>query len=362
MNRGTLHIAFWTVYMVQDILLALTWYGPAMGHISNGHLLWMAFRGAAGILLPKMLLTYYLLEVTVPQVMSGKGVVSPWKMIGSVFAVSAISVFLYRAVSYYYTFPYVYKNRVTQKYLLDIPTVLVAIMDIGFIAGLAVAIKFVRIQLQARLREKTLLKEKLETELKFLRNQINPHFLLNTLNNIYALARKGSEETAEVVLRLSELLQFMLYQSGGKFITLRDEIKVLEGYLELEMIRYNERLSVSLNKETDNDSYLISPLLLLPFVENAFKHGVSETRFESIINIDMNVRGGVLRFMIENSYDGCIDGSRDVGAGNRSLNIGLNNVRRQLELSYRDYTLDVRADNQLFTVNLMLNLESHVEI
>jgi len=339
--------------MLQDMLLALTWYGPAMKHMSNGHLLWMAFQGAMGILPAKLLITYYVLEVSVRQILSGK--VGLLRVVVGILVVMAVSVLMYRAVSFYYTFPYVYENRTTQKHLLDIPTVLVAVIDIGFIAGLAITLKFVRIQLRAREREKSLIKEKLETELKFLRNQVNPHFLLNTLNNIYALARKGSEETAEVVLRLSELLQFMLYESSGKFITLRDEIKVFESYLELEMIRYNDRLSVSLNKETDNDSYLITPFLLLPFVENAFKHGVSETRFESFINIDITVQSGVLHFMIENSFSGKKEETS-------KINIGLSNVRRQLELSYRDYTLDVRAEDQLFHVNLLLNLESHVEI
>lgn len=339
--------------MLQDMLLALTWYGPAMKHMSNGLLLWMAFQGAVGILPAKLLISYYLLEVSIPQVLSGK--VSMGRIVAGVLVVFSLSVLMYRAVSFYYTFPYVYHNRTTQPNLLDIPTVLVSFIDIGFIAGLAVALKFVRIQLDAREREKSLIKEKLETELKFLRNQINPHFLLNTLNNIYALARKGADETAEVVLRLSELLQFMLYESSGNFITLRDEIKVFEGYLELEMIRYSERLSVSLHKETDNDSYLITPFLLLPFVENAFKHGVSETRHESFVNIDITVKEGVLHFMIENNYPGKKDETH-------TMNIGLRNVRRQLELSYRDYDLNVRAEDQLFTVKLTLNLKSHVEI
>ena len=199
MKRPLLHITFWTVYMLQDMLLALTWYGPAMKHMSNGHLLWMAFQGAVGILPAKLLISYYLLEVSIPQVLSGK--VSMGRIAAGVLVVFSLSVLMYRAVSFYYTFPYVYHNRTTQPNLLDIPTVLVSFIDIGFIAGLAVALKFVRIQLDAREREKSLIKEKLETELKFLRNQINPHFLLNTLNNIYALARKGADETAEVVLR-----------------------------------------------------------------------------------------------------------------------------------------------------------------
>lgn len=117
---------------------------------------------------------------------------------------------------------------------------------------------------------------------------------MNTLNNIYALARKKSEDTAEVVMKLSELLRFILYESNGRLIALTDEIKVLEDYLELEMIRYNDRLSVSFTKEMDTGSYQITPLLLLPLVENAFKHGISETRFESFIHIDVKAKEGIL--------------------------------------------------------------------
>jgi len=352
-KRWFLHISFWLLYFLQDMLLAMTWWGPAMGKISNGHLRWIAFQAAFGILIPKMLLAYYLLQISVKRILAGR--LPLYRIAAEALLAYALAIILYRAVSYYYVFPYVYGNAVRQEHLLDIPTVLVALIDVGFIAGLAVVLKFVRIQLKAKEREKSLVKEKLETELKFLRNQVNPHFLLNTLNNIYALARKGSEDTAEVVLRLSELLQFMLYESAGRFISLRDELKIFESYLELEMIRYNERLSVSFNKEIDQESYRITPLLLLPFIENAFKHGVSETRFESLINIELSVKKGLLTFMIENT---CANKEGEL----QKINIGLHNVRRQLELTYKDYRLDCQNEGELFSVHLTLNLESHVEI
>jgi sensor histidine kinase YesM len=237
----------------------------------------------------------------------------------------------------------------------------------------------------AKEREKSLVKEKLGAELKFLRNQTNPHFLLNTLNNIYGLARKRSEDTAEVVMKLSELLRFILYESRGDLITLSDEIKVIEDYLELEMIRYDERLSVAFNKSLDGGCYRIAPLLLLPFVENAFKHGVSETRFESFIRIDIRVKEGRLNFTIGNTKDKdqqCRNGNNipengypeNITRFPESTNngpsaneppvrsVGLTNVKRQLELSYKDYRLDVHDNDNHFTVNLFLNLESYVEI
>jgi len=217
------------------------------------------------------------------------------------------------------------------------------------------AVKSVRDQLDAKEREKNLVKEKLETELKFLKNQTNPHFLLNTLNNIYALARKKSDYTAEVVMRLSELLRFMLYEANASRIKLKEEIKVLEDYLELETLRYNQRLEVSFEKNIDGDDNKITPFLLLPFLENAFKHGISETRFESFIHINISAQNHILNFEIENSKDSC---------DNEKLasNIGLINVKRQLELTYSDYNLEVHNNSHNFKINLLVNLDSYVEI
>jgi len=232
---------------------------------------------------------------------------------------------------------------------------MIVILFAVFSSGFMIAIKSVSNQLEAREREKYLLKAKLESELKFLRNQINPHFLLNTLYNIYALARKGSEETAEVVMRLAELLQFMLYESAGNLIPLDDELQILEDYLQLEIIRYDDRLSISFNKEVDAASYKITPLLLLPYLENAFKHGISETRFESFINIDIKVKDGLLHFEIENSHDPSYQGEE-------KKTTGLGNARRQLELTYREHQLDINDTNTVFKVNLFVNLNSYAEI
>jgi LytS/YehU family sensor histidine kinase len=225
-------------------------------------------------------------------------------------------------------------------------------MDVGFAAGVATVIKQIRLQMAAREKEKNLIKEKLETELKFLRNQTNPHFLFNTLNNIYALARKKSDDTADVVMKLSKLLRFMLYESKKNLIPIGDELKMLDDYIELEKIRYNGKLTLSFLREVDNESEQIAPLLLIPFVENAFKHGVSESRFESFINLDLKLQNSVLLFHIENTKE-------STGQERVRENIGLSNVRRQLELMYKDYEMDVQNEVNLFKVSLKINLESY---
>lgn len=353
MKRIWLHIAFWMLYVLQDIMLAYSWVGPSFKNISSAKMLGIAVIAALINMPYKLMVSYFVLYVSIPKTSAGGQRMG--KIVMDVVLVTILGVILYRLTSHYILYAKVYGGTIPDGFVFSPANVIVATMDIGFIAGLAASIKFVRIQLAAKEREKSLVKEKLGAELKFLRNQTNPHFLLNTLNNIYGLARKKSDDTAEVVMKLSELLRFILYESRSDLITLTDEIKVIEDYLELEMIRYNERLSVGFNKSLDGGCYRIAPLLLLPFVENAFKHGISETRFESFIRIDIQAKDSQLNFIIENTKD---NGRQ----GTNGTNIGLINVKRQLELSYRDYRLEVRNEDNLFTVNLFLNLESHVEI
>jgi len=191
--------------------------------------------------------------------------------------------------------------------------------------------------------------------LKFLKTQTNPHFLFNTLNNIYALARKKSDKTADVVMKLSKLLRFMLYEARKNRISLVDEIHMIDSYLELEGIRYNERLKISFNKQVDDPSREIAPMILLPFIENAFKHGAGETRFESFIFIDLKLNDGLLQFDISNSKD-------ETEVNEVQENIGLSNVRRQLQLMYMDYDLKIKSLENTFNVRLTLNLNSNAAI
>lgn len=353
MKRISLHISFWFLYLLQDALLVFTWVGPSLTKMPDSRLIWVSLYAAFVMLIPKLAITYFILNVSIKKIVH-ENTKMVYSVIEIVF-VLILSLIIYRVLSKYYVNPVIYDGILKNTDLFDIRRILMALMDIGFVTGLAIAIKFIRIQVVTKEREKKLVTEKLEAELKFLRNQTNPHFLMNTLNNIYGLARKKSDDTAEVVMKLSELLRFMLYESDEHFISLSDEIKVLEDYLELEKIRYNKRLTVTFSKEIDRDSYMITPLLLLPFVENAFKHGVSETRFESFIHIDMKVQNDQLTFIIENSKD--TDNGHII-----SSNIGLNNVKRQLELVYKNYKLDAQNGDTTYKVRLALNLDNYAAI
>ena len=196
--------------------------------------------------------------------------------------------------------------------------------------------------------------EKQEAELNYLKSQTNPHFLFNTLNNIYSLARDKSDLAPESILRLSQILRFMLYETGGSYIAIEQELKIISDYIALEKLRYDDSLSVSFKYEIENMKQPIPPLLLIPLVENAFKHGVSETRNLPFIDINLTVNQQRLELVVKNSTE------KFSGESIVKENIGLSNLRRQLELLFTDFNLSVQQDESMFTATLKINLSSHV--
>jgi LytS/YehU family sensor histidine kinase len=197
--------------------------------------------------------------------------------------------------------------------------------------------------------------EKNQAELAFLKSQINPHFLFNTLNNIYSLSQHQPQLVSESVLRLSKLLRYILYEASTDFIAVDKELKVLSDYIDLEKLRYNETVSIEFHHEKDNFSYIIPPLLLLPLVENAFKHGVSQTRGERFVNVRLILKEQNLFFEVNNS-------AQAIGVQvEPKENIGLSNLRRRLELLYKEFHLTTKHDESIYTTVLTINLATHVK-
>jgi two-component system LytT family sensor kinase len=195
--------------------------------------------------------------------------------------------------------------------------------------------------------------EKQAAELNYLRSQTNPHFLFNTLNNIYSLARDKNDLAPESILRLSKILRFMLYETSGAFIAIEQELKIISDYIALEKLRYDESLHINFNYDIEDMKQALPPLLLIPLVENAFKHGVSETRSQPFVDIHLSVNQRRLMFVVKNSTESSPE-------ENVKENIGLSNLRRQLELLYTDYDLSVQQGESVFTATLKINLSSHV--
>ena len=204
--------------------------------------------------------------------------------------------------------------------------------------------------------------EKQEAELNFLKSQTNPHFLFNTLNNIYSLARDKSDLAPESILRLSKILRFMLYETGGKFVQAGQEVETIQDYIELEKLRYDDSLRLQFKYAIEDERQPLPPLLLITLVENAFKHGVSETSHHPFVDIDLSVDQKQLILNVSNSVDAA-PGEKHLPDGLTEIKetIGLANLRRQLELLYTDYNLSFHYEGNSFIASLRINLGSHVE-
>jgi two-component system LytT family sensor kinase len=188
-----------------------------------------------------------------------------------------------------------------------------------------------------------------EQELHYLKMQIHPHFLFNTLNTLYGFALKKADDTPEMILKLSNLLDYLLYQTNKPFVALKEDINHIEDYIDLEKMRFNDRISIDFNYESISENTTIPPMLLIPFIENSFKHGYLK---DGVLKIKMNLTSSNshIYFQIENSYKNTISTSQG---------IGLPNIEKRLKLLYGDqYILKTTTENDLFKVSLHLPLNT----
>jgi len=193
-------------------------------------------------------------------------------------------------------------------------------------------------------------KEKTTAELQILKAQIHPHFLFNTLNNIYSFSLKGSLKTADMIAKLSSLLSYMLYDCKNNEVLLEKEIEVMKSYIGLEKERYGNKLEISINIEGDITGKFISPLLLLPFIENAFKHGTSEQLEKPWLSMDVSVKQNILRCKILNSKNESFPAEQK--------GIGIENVKKRLAYLYPEkHELKLSDEGNFFVVSLMLQLQ-----
>jgi len=192
-------------------------------------------------------------------------------------------------------------------------------------------------------------KEKVTAELQLLKAQVHPHFLFNTLNNIYSFSLDASPKTPQMILKLSSLLSYMLYECKANEVLLEKEIEIMKNYIDLEKERYANRLEVSINVEGDIKGKYIAPLLILPFLENAFKHGTSEQLEKPWLNMDISVKQKMLRCKIANSKNEEL--LKTTGG------IGIENVQKRLEYLYPGkHELKLGDEGHFFVVSLQLEL------
>lgn len=219
------------------------------------------------------------------------------------------------------------------------------------IGGFAAAIRLIKVWYLKQEAYRQIEREKLQAELQLLKSQIHPHFLFNTLNNLYGLTLHKSNDSPKVVLKLSELLSYMLYDCNATEVLLRKEIEFIRNYVGLEQLRYGDRLDMSINISGDYEHKLIAPLLLVPFLENAFKHGTSEQLEQAWMHVELLVQDATLKFKVINSREASEPSTTHVGG------IGLQNVKKRLQLLYANrHELRITAEEETFMIALTLEL------
>lgn len=344
-NRILWHLLFWACYIGMYTII----YGNFEDSYGAEFFWLMAY-------LPlKVIAAYFALYFIIPRYfLHKKYVTATVLVIVSIVLASAIQRFMDQHVFY----P-IYGHEWMSGDILNFPKILKNALGMYPAVALAAFIKITKHFYSEENKSKELENQKMEAELNFLKGQIHPHFLFNTLNNLYALTLKKSESSPEVVLKLSELLSYMLYECNSKTVTLSKELKLLENYIALEKIRYDERLRTSYTVKGDFASVQIPPMLLLPFAENAFKHGTSDSLDEVWVDIDVDVRNQTLFLNVKNSnaHDSDQNAEFEYQKG-----IGLKNVTRRLDLLYNGfYNLEITDDTDSYSISLEIQLDKLID-
>lgn len=204
----------------------------------------------------------------------------------------------------------------------------------------------------ANRRLSELQKEKAESELKALKGQINPHFLFNSMNSIYSLALNRSDKTPEIVLKLSDIMRYIIYEANTDFVDLSKEVNYLKDYIDLQKLRTDNRATIKFEILGSLNNVKIAPLLFFPLVENSFKHGIKGSTGKSFVNIELVVDSPNIKFSIENNK-----GSIDNVERKEYKGIGLDNVKKRLEMTYpKKHELNIRETDDTFKVELLVDV------
>lgn len=240
-------------------------------------------------------------------------------------------------------------SRSGELFVTSYPEYLIkAFFTSGFFVVVSSLLKFATDWFSNERIQRNLESQKKDMELQFLKSQLNPHFLFNSLNNIYSLAYQKSDKTADAILKLSEIMRYMIYESNDSWVALSKEVEYVQSYIELQKLRFKDGAAVELTLNGEIDNQHVVPLILISFVENAFKHGVANDPEDPIrINIIANQK--ILHFSITNKKSKT---NKDAMGG-----VGLNNVERRLQLLYPDrYKLNIVNSATHYTSELMLDI------
>ncbi len=341
MNRIRIayHFLFWTVYLLLNGLVVCVMSGWTL----PDYLPYAMYREAYSLPV-KLALTYFIFYYVIPLYLERSKLRT--LVLLTVMAFFIATIFYRIVINGYFEF---LEHRAFA--IFNLKGIVLTVFDLYITITSATIIKMIKLRYKSQEVEEQLIQEKLQSELSFLRAQTNPHFLFNTLNNLYVLARKKSEKTANAIMMLSKIMRFVLYDCRAPRISVADEARIIQDYMELEKLRYNDRLTVHYTERLDDPHTAIAPLLLLPFVENSFKHGANSTTGEAEIHIDLTLEGSTLVFKVENTAENVMEPSTLSGG------IGLKNVQRQLDLVYpQRHELITEKEDGWFRARLKIEL------
>lgn len=334
-NTWLQHIVFWGVYLAPTSYYLLT-----VCEIENGSIPLIV------IVFLTLATAYFNLNYLVPKFLLEEKYVT--------YLVSLVTLLIVFCAIYtlWYIFFLEYFFKVTdhesyQKAYLN------NIFELAIMLMITTAFKLSKDWFRQQQINRDLSTEKLKAEVQFLRTQINPHFLFNTLNNLYGLALKKSDKTPEAIIKLSEMMEYMLYESDENLVPLDKETKYIQTYVEIEKLRYLPNRDIQLDISPKIANYSIAPFILLPFVENAFKHGENLAEENTFIHISITIKNDYLDFIIKNSKP---SSSLDT-ANNGCSGVGIQNVKKRLRLLYKDkHHLTINDTEKHFVVNLEICL------
>ncbi len=307
-------------------------------------------------LIPQILLVYPLLYFVLPRFLLNNKYISAfiWTAV-FVVACAIINLMMIRHLN-----TQLLSDVLPQKYMPNTPrqeAVNFAMAVIGSMKGsitcaaIAVGIKFIKQWYLKEQRNLQLQKENTEAQLQLLTAQVHPHFLFNTLNNIYSKAQPESPGSAKMIVELSHILRYVLDEGKHTLVPLESELQMLSDYINLEKMRYDDKLDLHVSMPLKTQNIFIVPLLLLPFVENCFKHGASKMLKNPWINLKIELTETLLSMKLMNGK------KSSVAQINGRIGTGIENVKKRLELLYKEnYTLQINEDEEVFVVNLTMEL------
>lgn len=346
-NRVLLHVLAWTAFVVAWLVYAALLGNPIYELVVNK----LCYLG------PQLLATYFLLYYQLPKLVYKK---KYGQFLLSLALAAYFTTALARLIKIYVYEPAL-GSTLAKDSLYDIftqlsPLVAQYLLWVYIPPIMAVILKLLKDHFIEKQQFEQLQQEKTIAELNFLQAQLHPHFLFNTLNNLYTLTIHKSEKAPALILKLSEIVDYMFKECKEDQVSIIKEVQLLQNYIDLERLRYGDRLSLDFKHQIDDPSATISPLILLSILENAFKHGASGDMGQPRIQIDLSVQKGVLHYRVFNTKVAVAQSDlTDFKKG-----IGVNNIKRQLALRYpKSYELATHEEPTSYELILTIQLKEN---